>query len=228
MEKPKLLELFAGSKSWGNAAMKLGYEVYSTDFENFEGIDLVKDILDIEKKDIKFYPDVICGSPPCEKFSVGSIGVHWYKNHNPKTEEAKHALKILEKTIEIFSWFPDAIFYMENPRGKMRKKINGTNRITITYCSYGDTRMKPTDIWSNNIYDIFNPQGWRPRAMCFNGNKKCHHEEAPRGSKTGTQGLKTYYERSMIPEQLCYEILKQTLMSVKLQKYRSKQSKINF
>ena len=28
-----------------------------------------------------------------------------------------------------------------------------------------------------------------------------------RGSKTGTQGLKNNYERSKIPEQLCYDIL---------------------
>ena len=43
--------------------------------------------------------------------------------------------------------------------------------------------------------------------MCYNGNTKCHHEEAPRGSQTGTQGLKNNYERSKIPEQLCYDIL---------------------
>ena len=64
--------------------------------------------------------------------------------------------KELNKTLEIFTWFPDAIFYMENPRGKMRRKVKGINRTTVTYCSYGDKRMKPTDIWSNNIYDIFN------------------------------------------------------------------------
>jgi hypothetical protein len=36
-----------------------------------------------------------------------------------------------------------------------------------------------------------------------------------RGSKTGTQGLKTYYERSIIPEQLCNEILAQTKTKLK-------------
>ena len=67
--------------------------------------------------------------------------------------------------------------------------------------------MKPTDIWSNNIYDMFNLTGWIPKEPCFAGNKKCHHEEAPRGSKTGTQGLKNNYERSKIPRQLCLDIL---------------------
>ena len=89
--------------------------------------------------------------------------------------------------------------------------MKGMDRTTITYCSYGDSRMKPTDIWSNNIRDMFNANGWQPRTMCYNGNKKCQHEPAPRGSRTGTQGLKSNYERSKVPKELCYEILKQTL-----------------
>jgi hypothetical protein len=66
-------------------------------------------------------------------------------------------------------------------------------RHTVTYCSYGDTRMKPTDIWTNHPNPNF-------KQMCFNGNKECHHEAAPRGSKTGTQGLKGNTERSIIPK----------------------------
>ena len=60
--------------------------------------------------------------------------------------------------------------------------------------------MKPTDIWSNH-------QDWIPREMCFNGNRDCHHQPAPRGSQTGTQGLKGNYLRSIVPQQLCREIL---------------------
>ena len=111
----------------------------------------------------------------------------------------------------------DCIYYIENPRGYLRKMpfMKGLDRTTITYCSYssGDEpkRMKPTDIWSNNIYDLFNENGWRPRPKCFNGNIKCDHEAAPAGSKTGTQGLKDNYERSKIPELLCNEILKASI-----------------
>ena len=67
-------------------------------------------------------------------------------------------------------------------------------------CTYGDERAKPTDIWTNS-------DKWIPRPVCHNGNKECHHTPAPRGSKTGTQGRKGSYERSKIPEQLCYEVL---------------------
>ena len=41
--------------------------------------------------------------------------------------------------------------------------------------------------------------------MCKNG-MPCH-ESAPRGSQTGTQGLKGNYLRSIVPYELCKEIL---------------------
>ena len=58
--------------------------------------------------------------------------------------------------------------------------------------------MKPTDIWTNDF-------DWIPRPMCKNGDK-CH-ESAPRGSKTGTQGLKNAKDRGIIPPALFEEIL---------------------
>lgn len=67
-------------------------------------------------------------------------------------------------------------------------------RHTITYCQYGDDRMKPTDIWTNHIFPKF-------KKPCKNGDS-CH-VAAPRGSRTGTQGLKGNYERSLIPYDFC-------------------------
>lgn len=206
-----VLELFAGSRSIGKVAESFGCNVFSVDINNFEGIDLVKDIIDLTKKDVPFIPDMIWASPPCTYFSVASIGHHWNEDHTPKTKEAIKGMEILEATLNFILSYKKSIFYIENPVGKMRRKIKGINRTTITYCSYEDTRMKPTDIWSNNIHDLFNDNGWKPKSQCFAGNKKCHHEEAPRGSKTGTQGLKDNYERSKIPKKLCEEIILSTI-----------------
>ena len=53
-----------------------------------------------------------------------------------------------------------------------------------------------------NLFSVFNTKGWIPKHECHNGNKNCHHQSAPRGSKTGTQGKSGSYERSKIPQKL--------------------------
>ena len=203
----KVLELFAGSRSIGKVCDELGHEVFSSDWQEFDGINYAVDILEFDAEKVPFIPDVIWASPPCTTFSVASIGKHWDKDsRDPKTSVAYVGLQILWKTIGIIEWYkeknPNLIWYIENPRGMMRKmKIWDTIshiRHTVTYCKYGDSRMKPTDIWTNN-YD------WTPRVACKNGDT-CH-VSAPRGSRTGTQGLKGSYLRSQIPYQLCKEII---------------------
>jgi hypothetical protein len=205
----KILELFAGSRSFSKAAESLGHETFTSDIEAFDKIDYVTDIFDFNPEEVPFRPDIIWASPPCTFFSVGSIGKHWNKDHTPKTEGAKLGIAIIKKTLEIIDILQPSYFVIENPRGKLRKlglidpKFHGRSNVrqTVWYCQYGDMRAKPTDLWTN-IYD------WTPRPLCFNGNRDCHHQPAPRGSQSGTQGLANSYEKSKVPEELCLEILK--------------------
>jgi hypothetical protein len=198
-----VLELFAGSRSVGKRAEKLGMNVFSSDLIEFEGIHYPVSILDFDVSKVPFQPDVIWASPPCTSFSVASIGHHWTGGKGayiPKSEGAKLGLKLVEKTLEIINHFQPTYWFIENPRGVLRKMemMKKLKRNTVTYCQYGDERMKPTDIWTNS--DV-----WVPRPMCKNGDP-CH-VAAPRGSKTGTQGRSNAYERSKIPNDLCEEIL---------------------
>ncbi len=200
----KILELFAGSRSISKIAEKLGFEVYSTDIEPFEDVDYIVDILDFNFNKIPFIPDIIWASPPCQTFSIASVRHHWIKKEKqyiPKSERAKLGIKYILKTKEIIDYYKPIFWFIENPRGMLRKMsfMQGLKRKTVTYCQYGDERMKPTDIWTNN-------NEWIPRPMCKNGDS-CHIS-APRGSKTGTQGRKNAYERSKVPDELCLEILK--------------------
>jgi hypothetical protein len=212
----KVLELFAGSRSVGKACEELGMEVFSTDIEQFGGIDYICDIFDFDYDKVPFIPDVVWASPPCTGFSVAAIGKNWVKGEDftPKTPSAEMGIKILKKTLSIMAYYkrlnPNLIFYFENPRGKMRKAPylqpkEGLIRHTVTYCQYEmdkpaeERRMKPTDIWTNN-------PNWTPRPSCKNG-MPCH-VSAPRGSSTGTQGLKGNHERSKIPHELCVEVMK--------------------
>lgn len=203
----RLLELFAGSRSVGKVAERLGYDVFSVDIEPFEGVHLVKDIEMLERSDIPFIPDVIWASPPCTTYSLAAIS-HHRDGIRPKTEDAVKADRLLRKTLEILSWFPNARFFMENPVAMMGKmpELANIDRRTVTYCSYGDSRMKPTHIFTNSARSVFQ-DGWEPRPKCFNGNRNCPHEPAPRGSRTGTQGLKNAFERGRVPEELIKDIL---------------------
>ena len=208
----KVLELFAGSRSIGKAAEGLGMEVFSSDINAFENINYVVNILDFDVTKVPFTPDIIWASPPCTFFSVASIGHHWNKDNTPKSDNALLGVQIVAKTLEIIRHFNPKFFFIENPRGKLRKLpvMSGLDRTTVMYCQYGDDRMKPTDIWSNNIRSLEKPNGFEART-CHNGNKNCHHQPAPRGSQTGTQGRKGSYDRSKLPTELCLEILKSTL-----------------
>ncbi len=200
----KVLELFAGSRSVGKIAESLGMEVFSSDLIEFEGIHYPISILDFDVSKVPFQPDVIWASPPCTGFSVAAIGHHWAGGKGayiPKTETAKLGIELVKKTLEIINHFQPTYWFMENPRGVLRKLdvVKGLKKNSVTYCQYGDERMKPTDIWTNS--DV-----WTPKPMCKNGDP-CH-VAAPRGSRTGTQGRANAYERSKIPADLCLEILK--------------------
>lgn len=217
MKSIKVLELFAGSRSFSKVAEELGHETFSVDKEDFDNIDYVTDILDFNVNKIPFKPDVIWASPPCTTFSVVSISRH-RPFGLPISSEAELGNKYVKKTLQIIKELNPTFYYIENPRGMLRKQIymQGLPRTTVWYCKYGDTSAKPTDIWSNNIYSLFNQEGWNPRPECFNGNIKCHHDKQPRGYAAkkesgalgkGTQAKKNNYERSKVPYELCKEIL---------------------
>ena len=205
----KVLELFAGTRSIGKAFEEKGHEVFSVEWDrSFENIDLYKDIYELSAKEIlgKFgKPDVIWASPDCSSYSIAAISHHRKREENgnlaPVSEYAKFCDRVNQHTLNLIMTLSPKYWFIENPRGGMRKMdfMHGLPRYTVTYCQYGDTRMKPTDIWTNHPDPKFKP-------MCKNGDS-CH-EKAPRGSKNGTQGLKGSKERSVIPIELCRHIVK--------------------
>ena len=214
----KVLELFAGTRSIGKAFEANGHEVFSVEWDkNFENIDLYADIGTLTATDIveRFgLPDIIWASPDCTTYSIAAISHHRRKdpvtgNLEPVSDYAKFCDKVNENVLylinelnrlRLVAGLGELIFFIENPRGGMRKmtRMQKLPRYTVTYCQYGDNRMKPTDIWTNHPNPQFKP-------MCKNGDP-CH-ESAPRGSKAGTQGLKGCKERSVIPELLCKHIV---------------------
>lgn len=204
----KILELFAGTRSISKAFEKRGHKAYSIEWnKDFENISLYEDINKVTAKDIiklcGGIPDVIWASPDCTTYSIAAISHHRkYEDGvlTPISDYAKFCDKTNKYVLDLIQELKPKYYFIENPRGGLRKMdfMKGLYRYTVTYCQYGDKRMKPTDIWTNHPNPQFKP-------VCKNG-ADCH-EPAPRGSKTGTQGLKGSKERSVIPEQLCNHIV---------------------
>lgn len=206
----RVLELFAGTRSIGKAFERAGHEVYSIEWDkNFEDIDWYEDISKITAQDIveRFgKPDVIWASFDCATFSIAAISHHRRKNPetgnlDPVSDYAKFCDKVDQNVLKLIKDLNPTYYWIENPVGGLRKMIwmqDIPYRYTTTYCQWGEKRMKPTDLFTNY------PNAYFPR--CKNGDP-CH-ESAPRGSKTGTQGLKSSKERSVIPDRLCDYIVK--------------------
>lgn len=204
----KVLELFCGTKSVSKAFAARGHEVYTVDWEKGFEPTLCVDIGTLTAERIidlcGGVPDVIWASPDCTTYSVAAISYHRKREANGNlkavTDYAKQCDWINEHVVHLIRELNPRYWFIENPRGAMRKMdfMQDLPRYTVTYCKYGETRMKPTDIWTNHPDPQFIPP-------CKNGDK-CH-EAAPRGAKTGTQRLATAKERSRIPAALCNHIV---------------------
>ena len=204
-----LLELFAGTRSISKAFEARGHKTYSIEWDKkFPNIDLYADILSVAAEDIISIigqPDIIWASPDCTTYSIAAISHHRTKNPangnlDPVSDYAKFCDKVNQHVLQLIKELSPMYWFIENPRGGMRKMswMQGLSRYTVTYCQYGDKRMKPTDIWTNYPDPQFKPP-------CKNRDN-CH-VSAPRGSKTGTQGIKGSKDRAIIPRELCEHIV---------------------
>ncbi len=203
-----VLDLFCGTKSIANAFERRGHSVFTVDWDKQFVPTLAADIGALTAQDIinlcGGIPDVIWASPDCTTYSVAAISRHRQRDLNgslsPISEYAKRCDEYNRHLIALIKELNPKYWFIENPRAGMRKMdfMQGLPRYTVTYCQYGDKRMKPTDIWTNHPEPNFKPP-------CKNGDT-CH-EPAPRGSMTGTQGIHGKIDKSRIPKELCQHIV---------------------
>lgn len=203
----RVLELFSGTGTFAAEARRRGHEVFTVDLH--QESDLRVDLLTVSGAELLEAAgwdgvDVLWASPPCTGFSVAVIGKCWRKlpdgSYEAKSDSARESLALLEATFGLIRELKPLVWYLENPRGMARKMsvVEGYRRETVTYCQYGDFRMKPTDIWTSDPL-------WKPRVACRNGDP-CH-EASPRGSQTGTQRIRSSKRRAALPLELCVEVL---------------------
>lgn len=216
----KVLELFAGTRSIGKAFERRGHKVFSVEWDKkHPNIDLYADIGQLSASEIfEMFgrPDVCWASPDCSSYSLAAIS-HHRNGIEPKTEYAKFCDAVNSHLMDLILELNPQYYFIENPVGMMKKmpwlkaflERTGGKEYRVHYCQYSDPwkdekgiehkpRCKPTNIFTNHPYPDFLP-------ICHRGDP-CH-EAAPRGSKTGTQGLKGSVERSRIPDRLCNHIV---------------------
>lgn len=196
----KVLELFSGTECLSDAFRARGHECFTVDWDKKFPSSLHIDIMFLTSDMILEQfgrPDVIWAGCDCTTFSVAAIGYHRKKNPvtgslEPKTEKAAMADMINKHTIELIRELSPKLYFIENPMGGLRKMdyMQDMPRYMITYCQYGFTYRKATDIWTNHPDPQFKP-------ACKNGDP-CH-ERAPRGSRNGLQGIQDKSLRSKYP-----------------------------
>jgi site-specific DNA-cytosine methylase len=214
---PTILELFSGTQCISNTFRDKGWKAFTIENDPFyeDTTSWVADISKITGSDIlermDERPKVIWASPPCQAFSVASIGYHWTGgefSYIPKTDFAIFSQELVKHTIEIIKEINPEYFFIENPRGMLRKQPFMKSlpfRHTVTYCQYGGNNQKATDIWHNHPHSRFKPP-------CNQGDS-CH-EASPRGTNQGTMKDRSAKVRAMIPRGLCehiYEISSEKL-----------------
>jgi len=203
MKKKTMVEFFKGSGKLAKAFQKRGYDVYTIDNNPDLKPDLCIDMLlfKVSMLPERFRnPDVAHFGVPCTKFSVAGRSSN-FTNFMPNSIDSCLALALVYKSLDLIKEMQPKSWFIENPMGYLRMFpfMRRLPRKEVWYCQYGDNKAKPTDFWTNRIE-------WIPK-KCFNENPNCNHDRAPRGSKSGTQGLDNAYERGVYPEKLCQEIV---------------------
>lgn len=216
----RVLDLFAGLEGWSGPFRERDHDVISVDIEPSFDVDLHADVLELEPADLPWKPDIVLASPPCEGFSVLTMGKSWTVPYpgtryphlraetEPKSATAELGLRLVERTLWLLEELEPSYYVIENPRAKLRKLgvIGGLDRRSVSYCQYGEPFQKSTDLWggfppslelrplctARVEYGIRDQDGI-PYVLDRDG-RPCH-VSAPRGSATGIQGDGIYHAR---------------------------------
>lgn len=237
IEYDGMVDLYAGlggsgtvRGGWATPFRDRGWKsVITIDIEAKFNPTIVEDMLNVTAADIikangGKIPIVVCASPPCTSFSIAGCRHHWdAATGQPKSPAGILGQKLLRHTLKLMAELKPLYWWMENPRGLMRKQpeVQNLTRTTVAYCQYGEKTKKPTDLWG--VW----PTTWKPRAMCksdprYTGTmvdpttgeewtvdsqgKKCH-QTARRGTwHSGVQSMRGNALRSVIPYELSDEI----------------------
>ena len=196
-----ILEVEKGTGSFSKIAEERGHKTFTIDWLKKFNPDLCIDVLKLRKEDIPFIPDVIWLSPPCTEYSHAK---------RRGIRDLEYADKVVKKNLEIISWFPKAIFILENPQTGLLKNREFMKNIPFTdasYCKYGLPYRKQTRFWNNVNLKL---KVCKKDCNFMDGKK--HIMSVGNGRKKYTKDIKFSSDKELkyiVPRELCLDILKQ-------------------
>lgn len=171
----RILDLCAGLESWSKPYRERGHVAETLDYDLDFGCTYTADVREVTPDDLDGPYDFIVASPPCEGFSVGSIGRHWNlpggrgTKAEAKSDGARLGVEIALAVVDLIDALaPPLGFLIENPTGMMRHLLgfqdgkrgdlswvrwrhdldsDNFRAPSVTYCTLGLPYRKPTDLW---------------------------------------------------------------------------------
>lgn len=234
----RVLDLGSGTGRFSEGFRELGAKVTRIDNDpQFKDVPdtQTRDIFGLEVKRRQY--DVVVAGPTCGPFTFltgddGDLWAHappglkydnspfgkaaregWYPFYGPRLPIHSTSMlgcALVMRCREIIDRVKPRYFFIENPQGGLQTMgfMRDLVKVTVTYCQYGERRMKPTTIMGQ-----FPPQ-WKPKTKCKNGDG-CHIQ-AKRGTDAPgtTLGLKTSADRAAIPLELGREIARSVAAAI--------------
>lgn len=200
IEKYRMLDLFSGLGGAHQAMEEDSkWDVITVDNkEKFEP-DICSDVLELESEDFERGYDLIWASPPCTCFSLSSLSHYWNKGLIPTKKKVSHHVKLAYYTLYLINELNPLYWFLENPRGMMRKVLPIKPAGTVTYCQYGKDYMKPTDLYGNHPHS-FVYKKCKSKSDCHKSNPRDKPDTHMFGSNPEKQAVVPYELSKAIKE----------------------------
>ena len=200
MTEYHVLDLFCGLGGFSQAFKESDrWDVTTVDIEDRFEPDITADVMDLRPSDFEQEFDVVLASPPCKLFSLAGHHDKWdHENKEPITDLSRDHYALAHHTRGLVKALSPEYWFLENPMGRMQWVL-GRPTNSVTYCQYGTSYYKRTDLWGSHP-----PMQYRKCGK----DDDCHTHIRTTDEKVAATSAMSddYAERSKVPYDLSEDI----------------------